>query len=698
MSLGDSGGVGMNVALIGPDFEENLSLRYLASSLRQAGHCPSLIQFNTVKDTESAARAARGLPLVGLSLSFQVRAREFFALACRLKCENPGVVIVAGGHFASCAADEILRDNPDIDAIVAHEGERAIVELAEACNTHPACFDRILGLVYRRSDGSIIRSPARPAECNLDGLPEPDRSGPTPLCAGIPTAYMLGSRGCIGSCTYCCITTLHRLAPGPAFRQRSPEKIAEEMSHLYRDKRVRHFVFHDDNFLTPSTSANQRRIDALHDALLCRGVKNIAFTIKCRPCDVDQMVLAKLRTMGLIRVFLGIETATAEGLGCLGRGHTLDQGERALSLCDQLGISGQFNMLMFHPASTVSTIRSDLAFMRRHRQHPINFGRAEIYAGTALERRMIDEGRTVGDYLGRSYTLADPVADLAWDLAARVFYDRCWSTASLMQMAIGLDHLAALTQRCYRGPWTRSFRREVGCWLVEVNLGLLALLERVVDLAEQCGAKKSLGLGVDGMVDDLRTEERHARGSLLDGYWRLRESLYAHTKAEGRVGKAAPSWLRYAAAVVLMTGAGACSTSLRLRREPYHQVDREETPDGGPSMVDIGLCEYEAPPLFPRHQPDISISQDIESRLRESSGILFEYLDKSKTRLPDNILVSIKGRISPAGILDEVQIEDLSGLPDTSFLAGLKDVLKSIPFPASSKGISIDYKITFELR
>ena len=690
----------MNVALIGPNFEENLSLRYLASSLRQAGHCPNLIQFNTPQDTERAARSARGLPLVGLSLSFQVRAREFFALACRLKRESPDMVIVAGGHFASCAADEILRDNPDIDAIVAHEGERAIVELAQTCSTRPVNFDRILGLVYRRSDGSIVRSPPRPVECNLDGLPEPDRSGPTPLCAGIPTAYMLGSRGCVGSCTYCCVTTLHRLAPGPAFRQRSPERIAEEMSHLYRDKGVRHFVFHDDNFLTPSTSANHRRIDALHHALVCRGVKNLAFTIKCRPCDLDQTVLAKLRKLGLIRVFLGIETATSEGLGCLGRGHTLDQGERALSLCDDLGISGQFNMLMFHPASTVSTIRSDLAFMRRHRQHPINFGRAEIYAGTPLERRMIDEGRTVGDYLGRSYTLADPVADLAWGLAARVFHDRCWSTASLMQMAIGLDHLAALAQRCHRGRWVRIFRRDVGRWLIEVNLGLLALLERVVDLAEQSGA--ALGVGGDGIVDDLQTEERHARGLLLDGYCRLRDYLYTHTTAVGRAGKAAPNWLRYAAAVVLVTGAGTCSTSLRLRREPYHQVEppaREETPDGGPEMVDIGLCEYEAPPLFPRHEPDISISsKDVESSLRESSGILFDYLDKSKVRLPDNILVRIKGRITSAGILEEVELEDLSSLPDTSFLAGLKEAFKSITFPASSKGISIDYKITFELR
>ena len=694
----------MQVALVGPDFEENLSLRYLASSLRRAGHCPTLIAFNDTQDADRAAQAARGFALVGLSICFQARAREFLALASRLKRENPAMVIVAGGHFASCAADEILGDNPAIDAIVIHEGEQAIVELADLCQAKPVSFQAVRGLVYRGSDGAIVRTQPRPAERDLDSLPEPDRSGPTPLCAGIPTAYMLGSRGCVGACTYCCISTLHRLAPGPSFRQRSTEALADEMSRLFHDKAVRHFVFHDDNFLSPSLSANHRRLDALEKALLGHDVKGIAFTIKCRPCDLDPTVMAKLRAMGLIRVFLGIETATTQGLACLGRGHTLAEGERALRLCDDHGVSGQFNILMFHPAATLATVRSDLAFMRRHAHNPLNFCRVEIYAGTPLEQRMLAEGRAVGNYLGRSYSLGDAMADRAWMLAARVFRERCWSTGSLMQMAIGLDHLAALVERCHRARWTHGFRRDVDRWLTDVNAGLLTLLDRIVDQAEQLPTSADLSTDLERWAAPIRSQEQQERNLLLDRYLELRRELHRHdSKTDAR---SAPSWLRYAAAVALATGAGGCSSSVTLFRPPPPHVQPPSPaeppaaePDGGTDLDppgDIGICEYAAFPLSEK-EPTLS-SRQVEDIWWAASDQLFDYFDKSKVRLPDTLRVKLRGSITPDGRLRDAKLEDLTGSLDDGFLAGLKRVFESLTYPSSSKRLSVNYKITFDLR
>jgi hypothetical protein len=99
--------------------------------------------------------------------------------------------------------------------------------------------------------------------------------------------------------------------------------------------------------------------------------------------------------------------------------------------------------MIFHPDATLATLRSDVAFMRRFCANPLNFCRSEIYAGTPLEKRMIALGRARGDYLARVYTLSDPAAALACDLSLDLFESRCWSNGSLMQRAIGLDHLAA---------------------------------------------------------------------------------------------------------------------------------------------------------------------------------------------------------------------------------------------------------------
>ena len=85
----------MRVLLAGPDFEENFSIRYLASSLQAERHETSLAVFNSVDDVEAVAEQAGEAEIVGLSDCFQSRAQEFITLARRIKQLHPGKLIVA---------------------------------------------------------------------------------------------------------------------------------------------------------------------------------------------------------------------------------------------------------------------------------------------------------------------------------------------------------------------------------------------------------------------------------------------------------------------------------------------------------------------------------------------------------------------------------------------------------------------------
>src|SRR5690242_9077067 len=58
----------MRVLLAGPDFEENLSIRYLASSLHAKRHETSLAVFNSADDVEAVAEQAGEAEIVGLSV------------------------------------------------------------------------------------------------------------------------------------------------------------------------------------------------------------------------------------------------------------------------------------------------------------------------------------------------------------------------------------------------------------------------------------------------------------------------------------------------------------------------------------------------------------------------------------------------------------------------------------------------------
>lgn len=475
-----------HVLLIGPEIEENLSLRYLAAALNRAGHQATLATFNSKNDVSSVLAQALASDIVGLSMSFQGRAMEFVELARSIKSQNQNILIVAGGHFASCAAEELLKNFPAIDIIAIHEAEGTLVEIANAQQLADEAKN-ISGIAYRDAD-KIVFTTRRPMIEDLDSLPFPERCGPKRETMGVGIACLMGSRGCLNNCQYCCISTLHKMAPGKMFRQRSTGNIADEMAELYHKNDVRLFVFHDDNFLVPSKKMNMNRIESLEKHLKKRSVNldDIGLTLKCRPVDVNKTVFEKLKDMNLLRVFLGIETGSTAGLCSIGRNNqTMEDAEKALRVCEELGISTQYTIMLFHPEATPATMLEDLAFVRRHAEHPMNFCRTEIYAGTPLEQKMIAAGRAVGNYMGRAYSFTDETTGLLWLLLANILRRRCWGPNALLHAGIGLDYLMAVQREFFPGPNTSMINAAFSTWQLAVTLDTVDILERVISLCQQ---------------------------------------------------------------------------------------------------------------------------------------------------------------------------------------------------------------------
>jgi len=143
------------------------------------------------------------------------------------------------------------------------------------------------------------------------------------------------------------------------------------MADLYR-RGVRIFNFHDDNFLPARRAERFARVRALKAALETRGMGRIAFAIKARPDAMEDELLELLLSMGLFRVFLGIEAGTpklwrarpkAEG----GRQHLrardrepprhplLLQPARAQPELDPAGPIGQRRVLAKHPRNPMNS-------------------------------------------------------------------------------------------------------------------------------------------------------------------------------------------------------------------------------------------------------------------------------------------------------------------------------------------------------
>ncbi len=577
----------MRVLLVGPEEEENLSIRYISSSLQAAGHEVDIASFNCADDMDSVVCAASKVDMVGLSMCFQSRAREYLELARRVKKEYPARPVVAGGHYASCAAKDLLYHHPQIDIIVIHEGEQTLVEIADAGNRLHQRLQRIKGIACRDGHDICFTDP-RPVVENLDSLPPPDRRGSVRLLAGVPTANMLGSRGCFGSCDYCCIVALHKLAPGKRFRQRTVESIADEMATLYNERGIRQFIFHDDNFLVPSVDKNHRRLDALESALANRGVNDIAFAIKCRPHEVDKDIFKKLQEMGLLRLYLGIESGSSTGLSSIGRKQTVADAEKALAICEDLGISTQYIIMIFHPDATIDTMRTDIAFMKKHIDHPLSFVRVETFAGTPLERRMIEEGRSRGNYLARYYHLLDPAADLVCNLTKKSFIKRRWEDDNLMDFAVGMEHLSEITRHFCKGKEVDALHEQIHSWWLEINRNSLDVLESLVDVC--ASDPHQLHKSTRNKIKDLLEEEAFTRTLFYEQGKSLRRNLEELTlsmvglrqigtetiRIQSRYGSIA----KHAAAVMLALCVAGVVPSIGFSHLPATPIEVDSDSDG----------------------------------------------------------------------------------------------------------------------
>ncbi|MBI5500071.1 MAG: cobalamin B12-binding domain-containing protein [Deltaproteobacteria bacterium] len=472
----------MRFVLVGPRIEENLSLSYLAASLRRAGHEAELVPFE--RDAEHVAAAGRVLAArpdaVGLSMAFQNRSRGFLALAADLRAAGFRGHVTAGGHWASLAAGEILRDDPGIDSILQGEAEDSVVALAGTLATaaDPAA---VPGIVLRR-DGATLHGP-RPAKPDLAALPLPARDGPPLRHLGVPSAPLVASRGCRARCSFCSIAAFHRLSSGPVRRVRPPEQVADEMAALWRERAVRVFVFHDDDFFDGRPERDLDYVNRLGDAMAARALPPAALVVKARPDDVDPDVFAALRRLGLVRVFLGVETDAPAGQRALARRLGPDANRRALALLRPTGVFVCSNLLLWEPDTTIADLRANLALMRDFPDVLFNLARTEPYEGAPLTARLAREGRLLGDYRARDYLVADPRAELAWRVFVVALADRCYPLDGTINQAMGMAYSVRLLARLF--PSARTTRLcEEGLRLARrVAASDQAWLERVIEYA-----------------------------------------------------------------------------------------------------------------------------------------------------------------------------------------------------------------------
>lgn len=449
--------------LIGAEDEENLAIRYLAAVLDDAGHRVKVVPCSRYEDFSKAISEVKEFDpdLVGVSMAFQSLATMFFAVIRQIKEVKPEVHLTVGGHFPSFEYEKILETVP-VDSVIRFEGEKPILMLMNALLNN-GDFRNIPNLVYQSPDGSIMENHCENEFPDLELIPFPLRNKKPHIRLGERFATLVTSRGCFHSrCLYCCIGAFHSPKKGLKYALRTPENVAREMGELYHQQKVRLFQFHDDNFLLPSPSQSLARIDSLKAALRDEKVEidDIAIIIKTRPDALSEDLASSLEDLGVVGVFLGVENASDSGLRALGRGSTMDDVHTSLEILEKYEVALTFNLLIFHPRATLDEINENIYFMNHNLDKAFDFGRAEIVAGSPLEKLVKRKGLLRGKWPQWDYGIEDPAVEKMFRINALTFYGENSSYPELSHQLIALSYRAQLLKRFYPGKKSQKLRKE----------------------------------------------------------------------------------------------------------------------------------------------------------------------------------------------------------------------------------------------
>lgn len=324
-----------------------------------------------------------------------------------VKEKNPGALVVLGGAHATLMYRQILEHYKFVDIAVRGEGE---ITFLEVCQGKP--LKDIDGIAYRDGD-SIKVNAERKLIPNLDELPfpawelidirryPPDGSG---VYNGIdigkePCVGVVFSRGCIGSCIFCCDKLLWK-----RWRRRSPANMADELELLNKRYGARRFSFNDDLF-----TADRKAAAALCEEIIRRGL-NITFEIVSRTDCLDEELLKLLKRAGCFKICFGIETASVELLKRMKKFIDPAVSEKAIKMTRAAGIRASALLIAGNLGETRRTINETIDFLKRAAPDDVGLANGlRILPGTELYEHakrigFIDDDFWLSDFNWKIFT------------------------------------------------------------------------------------------------------------------------------------------------------------------------------------------------------------------------------------------------------------------------------------------------------
>ncbi|ABA88374.1 radical SAM domain iron-sulfur cluster-binding oxidoreductase with cobalamin-binding-like domain and TPR domain [Syntrophotalea carbinolica DSM 2380] len=293
----------------------------LASYIRSHASHPvdiHILDLNTVPLCDAPATLREALDrhrpdIVGMSLMFDVSYKHVEHTARVIKTFDPSILLILGGASATASYNEILEEQPDIDAICYGEGELAITTLVDAAD--PWREIEKDPWVTRES----LHKGKKPSSRTVDNLNEvidvdyglidiqaysmKEAFSPfvsAPENAKVQQFFLITSRGCPFKCVFCAEPSFH----GKSVRYADVDAIIGHIDMLASRYGMNVLTIYDDQLLLDKRRAKElfRRLAPYKLRIeIPNGVTAIL---------IDEELAGLMKNAGVDSIYLAIESGS----------------------------------------------------------------------------------------------------------------------------------------------------------------------------------------------------------------------------------------------------------------------------------------------------------------------------------------------------------------------------------------------------
>ena len=293
--------------------------------------------------------------------------------------DTTGSFITLVGTHVSALPFETIKKTKKIDAIVMHEYDYTILELAKTLKSGRS-LRGVKGIIYRQNK-KIIQNPQRPFITNLDKLPFVSTVYKKHLnvndyfyAANLhPVVTIISGRGCIFHCSFC---VWPQVFSGHNYRFRSVKNVVDEIEYIKNEfPKIREIFFEDDTL-----TVNKKRCQEISKEILKRKL-DVTWACNSR-ADVDFITLKLMKKSGCRLLCVGYESGSQEILDKIHKGTNLNKIKEFANNAKKAGIMVHGCFILGLPYDTKETIRETIEFAKELDPDSAQFYPVMVYPGT----------------------------------------------------------------------------------------------------------------------------------------------------------------------------------------------------------------------------------------------------------------------------------------------------------------------------